>query len=93
MIENNRWSVIKKGLNAELILNISGETKPITSVIQDLVTMLKPVCEEFGSTENLLSIDRMLKKTQVVDEMREISEKNSLIEVVKFLEKKLISSL
>jgi len=93
LIENNRWSVIKKGLNAELILNISGETKPITSVIQDLVTMLKPVCEEFGSTENLLSIDRMLKKTQVVDEMREISEKNSLIEVVKFLEKKLISSL
>jgi len=93
LIENNRWAVIKKGLNAEFILNISGETKPITSVIQDLVTMLKPVCEEFGSTENLLSIDRMLKKTQVVDEMREISEKNSLIEVVKFLEKKLISSL
>ena len=93
LIENNRWSVIKKGLNAEFILNISGETKPITSVIQDLVTMLKPVCEELGSTENLLSIDRMLKKTQVVDEMREISEKNSLIEVVKFLEKKLISSL
>ena len=93
LIENNRWAVIKKGLNAEFILNISGETKPITSVIQDLVIMLKPVCEEFGSTENLLSIDRMLKKTQVVDEMREISEKNSLIEVVKFLEKKLISSL
>ncbi len=93
LIENNRWSAIKKGLDAEFILNISGETKPITSVIQDTVKILEPVCEELGSTKNLLSINSMLKKTKVVDEMRKISRDNSLIEVVHFLEEKLISSL
>ena len=86
-------TAIKKGLDAEFILNISGETKPITSVIQDTVRILEPVCEELGSTENLLSINSMLKKTKVVDEMRKISRDNSLIEVVHFLEEKLISSL
>jgi len=93
LIENNRWAAIKNGLDAKFIIDISGTTKPITSVIYDLVTTLSPISEEFGSIDNLQSIKFMLKKDRTANKMREIFNQDSLIEIVHFLEKQLISSL
>ena len=93
LIENNRWAAIKKGLDAEFILDITGETKPMTSVIKDILRIVEPISEDLGSIENLLSINSILDGDRVVDKMRDISEQKSLIEVVHFLEEKLISSL
>jgi len=93
LIENNKWAAIKNGLNAEFIIDTSGTTKPITSVIHDLVTTLSPISAEFGSIDNLQSVKFMLEKDQTVNKMREISDKGSLIAVVHFLEEELISSL
>lgn len=93
LIENNRWASIKNGLSAEFIIDTSGTTKPITSVINDLLETLSPISEEFRSIENLQSVKTMLEKDRVVNTMREISDKGSLIAVVHFLEEQLISSL
>lgn len=93
LIENNKWAAIKNGLNAEFIIDTSGTTKPITSVIHDLVTTLSPTSAEFGSIDNLQSVKFMLEKDQTVNKMREISNQGTLIEVVHFLEEQLISSL
>ena len=93
LIENNRWASIKNGLSAEFIIDTSGTTKPITSVINDLLETLSPISEEFRFIENLQSVKSMLEKDQVVNTMREISDKGSLITVVHFLEEQLISSL
>lgn len=93
LIENNRWASIKNGLSAEFIIDTSGTTKPITSVINDLLETLSPISEEFRFIENLQSVKSMLEKDQVVNTMREISDKGSLIAVVHFLEEQLISSL
>jgi gamma-glutamyl:cysteine ligase YbdK (ATP-grasp superfamily) len=93
LIENNKWAAIKNGLNAEFIIDTSGTTKPITSVIHDLVTTLSPISAEFGSIDNLQSVKFMLEKDQTVNKMREISNQGTLIEVVHFLEEQLISSL
>lgn len=93
LVENNRWAVIKEGLNAEFIIDSSGETKPITLVIKEIIESISSVAEGLGSRDNLFSINSLIDNDQVVDEMREISNQKSLVEVVHFLEKKLISSL
>ena len=93
LVENNRWAVIKEGLNAEFIIDSSGETKPITLVIKEIIESISSVSERLGSRDNLFSINSLIDNDQVVDEMREISNQKSLVEVVHFLEKKLISSL
>ena len=93
LVENNRWAVIKEGLNAKFILDLSGETKPITLVIKETIESISSIAERLGSLDSLLSINSLIDKPQVVDEMREISSQTSLVEVVHFLEKKLISSL
>ena len=75
------------------MIDSSGETKPITLVIKEIIESISSVAEGLGSRDNLFSINSLIDNDQVVDEMREISNQKSLVEVVHFLEKKLISSL
>ena len=93
LIESNRWAAIKEGLGADFITDLSGETKPISLVIRETVDSISPIAERLGSLGNLSYVDSVIEKSQVVETMREIAARESLIEVVQFLENKLISSL
>ncbi len=54
---------------------------------------ISPIAERLGSLGNLSYVDSVIEKSQVVETMREIAARESLLEVVQFLENKLISSL
>ena len=93
LIENNRWSAIKKGLNAEFILDKTGKTIPIVHMIETLVDELKPIAKNLGSQDKLLDVKSILKDDGIVDSMKQIAKNGSLVDVVIFLEEKLNSSL
>ena len=93
LIESNRWAAIKEGLGADFITDLSGKTKPISLVIRETLDSVSPIAERLGSLGNLSYVDSVIEKSQVVETMREIAARESLLEVVQFLENKLISSL
>ena len=93
LIESNRWAAIKEGLGADFITDLSGKTKPISFVITETVDSVSPIAERLGALGNLSYVDSVIEKSQVVETMREIAARESLLEVVQFLENKLISSL
>jgi len=93
LIERNRWSAIKEGLNAKFITGLDGKTVPVIDVIKNLVSELSDIGKELGSINRLNYINNILESTPFVETMRNIHYESSLVSLVKELQKKLFNSL
>tara|TARA_A100001035_G_scaffold137572_1_gene108195 strand:- start:56 stop:1195 length:1140 start_codon:yes stop_codon:yes gene_type:complete len=93
LIERNRWSAIKEGLNANFIIDLDGRTKPIKEVIKELTKEIKPIAESLGSLNRLNELENIFKSDNMVENMRNFHKKDSLDGLVKELQKILNESL
>ena len=93
LIERNRWAAIKKGLNANFIIDLEGRTKPIKEVIKDLTKEIKPIAESLGSLNRLNELENIFKSDNMVENMRNFHKKESLDGLVKELQNILNESL
>ena len=93
LIERNRWSAIKEGLNANFIIDLEGRTKPIKEVIKELTKEIKPIAESLGSLNRLNELENIFKSDNMVENMRNFHKKESLDGLVKELQKILNESL
>ena len=93
LIERNRWSAIKEGLNANFIIDLDGRTKPIKEVIKELTKEIKPIAESLGSLNRLNELENIFKSDNMVENMRNFHKKESLDGLVKELQKILNESL
>lgn len=85
-IRENKWRASRFGLEAEVLMDLEGNTKPVLQDIKDLLIEMKEDIEELRYSqymEDLLQHDLPKPSYQ---EQREIFEKtNSLTDVVDFL--------
>lgn len=81
----NKWRVMRHGMNADLVMNTSGKTKPLRDDIREWVAKLKPYAEKLGYVDYLAGLmDIVEKGTSTERQRRVFQETGSLEEVVKF---------
>lgn len=61
VLRENKWRAGRHGLDAELIVNDAGATKPAREAIAELVDQVRPHAEVLRCTEELAGIARLLE--------------------------------
>ncbi|MBP7709664.1 MAG: YbdK family carboxylate-amine ligase [Rickettsiales bacterium] len=80
----NKWRAIRRGLDAELVINLDGETRPISSDILEWLEKLAPYEEKLGYQNYTKTLRKIIEKGNSSSRQREVYAKtNSLEEVVK----------
>lgn len=81
----NKWRAIRKGLDAELVVNLDGKTKPIIDDILEWLEKLAPYEKKLGYQQYVKTIRDIIEKGNSTSRQRKIfAQTNSLEEVVKF---------
>ena len=93
LIERNRWSAVKDGLNAKYIVDLDGNTKPIKQVISSITNEIKSISESLGSENILKELDNIFKSDNMVQNMRDFHKKKTLDGLVSELQNILVNSI
>lgn len=81
----NKWRVIRYGLDAELVMNTQGKTKKLRDDIREWVERLKPYAEKLGYETYLANLLMILENGTSSERQRRVFNlTQSLEEVVKF---------
>jgi carboxylate-amine ligase len=81
----NKWRVIRHGLEADLIMNHEGVTKPVRQDILEWLEKFSGYEKKFGYEKYMNTIRDILKKgNSSTRQMRVYNQTNSIEEVVKF---------
>ncbi|MFM8238683.1 MAG: glutamate--cysteine ligase [Actinomycetota bacterium] len=77
----NKWRAARWGIDAELVVDDSGSTRPIRDVTRDLVVELSPVAERLGCSTELADLlviaDRgpsYLRQRRLIDQGAQLSD-------------------
>ena len=82
-IRDNKWRAARYGLDAEIIRDEEGNLTSLRRSIGDLVTMLTPVSERLGCTEDLMRVNDILERgTSATRQREEYGRKRDLSGVV-----------
>jgi carboxylate-amine ligase len=60
LLRENKWLATRYGLDAELIVDESGRTMPVTESLRNLVGQLTPIALTLGCADELRGIDHIL---------------------------------
>ena len=81
----NKWRAIRHGLEANLVVNLNGETKPIKNDIYEWLEKLEVYEKKLGYQGYIKTLKEILEKGNSSSRQRAVHAKtNSLQEVVKF---------
>lgn len=81
----NKWRVIRYGLDAELVMNVDGKTKLLHEDVREWTEKLKPYAEKLGYQHYLDNLLTLLERGTSSERQRQIfAATNSLEGVVKF---------
>lgn len=81
----NKWRAIRHGLDANLVINLDGETQPIRTDIEHWLTMLTDYEKKLGYGKYIADLREIMAKGNSSSRQLKIFAKNgSLQEVVKF---------
>lgn len=81
----NKWRVIRHGLEANLIVDLEGETKPIVQDILEWLEKLAPYEKQLGYQKYVNALRNIVEKGSSSSRQRNVYAKtNSLADVVKF---------
>ncbi|MEP6852310.1 MAG: glutamate--cysteine ligase [bacterium] len=62
LVRENKWRAARYGLDAEIIVDGSGHTEPVTKAVTDLVEDLLPTARRLGCSEELETIPRLIAR-------------------------------
>lgn len=85
MMRENKWRVIRHGLEADLIVNLEGDTQPIRQNIEEWLNKLASYTSRLGYERYTAILRRILKEGNSSTRQRLVYEQTrSLQEVVRF---------
>lgn len=75
ILRENKWRSARWSVDAEIITDDDGNLKPLSEDILDLVATLGPVADRLGSKEELLGVEKIIKKGPSFKRQRSIYQK------------------
>jgi carboxylate-amine ligase len=75
MLRDNKWRAARFGLDAELVVNSTGQVRPIVDVIADTIEQLQPTAAALGCESELLDVLRIMEIRPSTDRQREVFER------------------
>lgn len=78
----NKWRVMRHGLDAELVMNIDGKTKPIRDDMREWVEKLMPYAKKLGYQEYLADLLMMVERGPSADRQRAVFKHTGSLEDV-----------
>ncbi|NUN07061.1 MAG: YbdK family carboxylate-amine ligase [Bdellovibrio sp.] len=86
MIRENKWRAARSGLDAEILLDNEGRTKPAVTDILDLLADMKDDSQALGYTQYIQDLINIDMKTPSYQQQRNVfSQNESLEDVVDYL--------
>ena len=90
----NKWRAARWGIEAELVVDDSGRTRPLADIVGDLVADLMPVAERLGCAAELVDLLVIAARGPGYVRQRQwVDEGASLDEVVAFLRTEMLRDL
>ncbi len=84
-VRENKWRAIRYGLDADLIVNLEGKTKPIVKDISDWLKKLEPYTKKLGYEKYIAVLQEIITKgNSSMRQRKTYAESGLLNEVVKF---------
>ena len=85
-VSENKWRVIRRGLDARFYGFDTGEETGAREIVRDLVARLRPVAQDLGCEAELEGVSEILRRGTGADLQRAVYEKRgSLEDVVEYL--------
>jgi glutamate---cysteine ligase / carboxylate-amine ligase len=86
LIRENKWRASRHGLDADLVFNDMGETRPLREDIELTLKKLQPIADRLGYQYYFLSLRRQLKREPSYKRQKQVYESTgSLKEVTRSL--------
>ncbi len=82
IMRENKWRAMRYGLEADMVINATGDTKPIKTDILEWVEKLRPYAEKLGYQKYLQTIMTICEKGNSADRQRKIYEQTGSLEKV-----------
>lgn len=85
LLRENKWRVMRYGLDAELVLNVNGKTALLRDEIEMWLDMTKNYAKKFGYEDYIETLRKIMKKGTSSDRQRMVFDKTgSTKEVVNY---------
>jgi carboxylate-amine ligase len=92
VLRENKWRAARFGLDAELVVDTEGTTRPIDDIIEETIQELAPQARRLGCEKELNDIERIMAAGTSADRQRAVFDRTgSLVEVVHALRQELIT--
>jgi carboxylate-amine ligase len=86
MLRDNKWRAARFGLDADIVVNSAGQTRPITELIDDTLEQLEPTAQRLDCLSELQDVRAIMRHRPSADRQRAIyQETGDLTEVVNAL--------
>lgn len=82
VLRENKWRAARYGLDAALVVDTKGTTRPITNVIEETVEELMPYARRLDCVTELEDIHRILEVGPSASRQRAVYEQTGSLEVV-----------
>jgi glutamate---cysteine ligase / carboxylate-amine ligase len=90
----NKWRAARWGIDADLVVDESGRTRPLRGIVDDLVDRLLPIAAELGCAAELADLRRIAAEgPSYVRQRRVVAEGGDLPAVVASLQAELAQSI
>jgi carboxylate-amine ligase len=84
LLRENKWRVMRYGLDAELVLNVDGKTALVRDEIEMWLDITKDYAKKFGYKSYIKTLREIMSRGTSSDRQRAVYNKtNSIKEVVK----------
>jgi carboxylate-amine ligase len=75
MLRDNKWRAARFGLDADLVVNSTGQVRPVVEIIQDTLEQLQPTARALGCETELTDVHRILAARPSADRQRGVFQK------------------
>ncbi|MEP6600022.1 MAG: glutamate--cysteine ligase [Actinomycetota bacterium] len=77
LVRENKWRAARYGLDAEIVIDNTGKTRPVIAAITDLVEDLLPVARRLDCVAELESIPRLIDRGASYQRQRAVAAANN----------------
>lgn len=82
LARENKWRVMRYGLNAELVMNTEGKTRVLRDELQEWIEKLQPVARRLGYQRHMACLAVLIKNGTSSERQRKVYERRSSLEDV-----------
>jgi carboxylate-amine ligase len=88
----NKWRAARWGVDAQVVVDVSGRCEPLRDGVRSIVAMLTPTARDLGCVDELLAVLDILESAPSYARQRRIvADGGSLVDVVASLQRELLT--